>query len=269
LSSEWQFKVALREPDVGITGPWAVRKKVRQLVGQGVDAIKVFATGGGYQRHPLYPYWDDQRNFTLEEITALVDEAHSAGRRVAGHAMVNTDGIKNAIAAGIDTLEHGIFLDESDVAAMKAKEIIFIPTMAVMEAMWQAKDTKDMPYVHIDPGDAQKYLAAHKTSLKRAYAHGVKIAAGSDTLRVLKHGDNADELVSLVNSGLPEMEALAAATINGAAALGIETLVGSIEEGKLADLLVVDPNPLDNIAVLCNRQNLKLIIKNGEIVGRR
>jgi imidazolonepropionase-like amidohydrolase len=135
-----------------------------------------------------------------------------------------------------------------------------------MEAMWQSKDTKDMPYVHLDPDDAQKYLTAHKTSLKRAYAHGVKIAVGSDTLRVLRHGENAFELISLVNSGLSKMDALVAATISGAEALGLDALVGSVDEGKLADLLVVDPSPLDAVEMLCNRQNLKLIMKNGEIV---
>ena len=136
LSSEWVYRVSPRAPDVGVDGPFEIRKKIRRLVGNGYDCIKVFATGGGYTPHPWYPYWADQRNYTLEELVAVVDEAHAAGRRVAGHAMVNVAGIKNAIAAGVDTLEHGVFLDRQDVAAMASKNIGFVPTMAIFDHMW-------------------------------------------------------------------------------------------------------------------------------------
>ena len=266
LSSEWVYNVPLREPDVGVDGPWEIRKKVRKLVGQGYDYIKVFSTGGGYLHHPWHPYWGDRRNFTIEELKALVDEAHAAGRRVAGHAMANVEGIKNAIKAGVDTLEHGIFLDDNDVGEMKRKNIGFIPTMAVFERMWDYENPEAMPYVHIEKEQAERYLDAHQASFQRAYKAGIKISAGSDTLRVLKHGENAAEIVALVKAGMSEMEALASATIHGADALGVGHLVGSINEGKFADLIVVDPNPLNDISVLCNRENLKMIIKNGDLI---
>ena len=266
LSSEWVYNVALREADVGVDGPWEIRRKVRKLVGRGYDYIKVFSTGGGYLKHPWHPYWGDRRNFTIEELKALVDEAHAAGRRVAGHAMANVEGIKNAITAGVDTLEHGIFLDDEDVGEMKEKNIGFIPTMAVFERMWGDDNPDDMPYVHIEKEEAERYLDAHQASFQRAYKAGIRIAAGSDTLRVLKHGENACEIVALVKAGMTEMEALASATIHGADALGVGHLVGSIHEGKLADLIVVDPNPLNDISVLCHRKNLKMIIKNGDVV---
>ncbi|MBW1887858.1 MAG: amidohydrolase family protein, partial [Deltaproteobacteria bacterium] len=99
MSSEWVYNVSMRENEVGVDGPWAVRKKVRELVRQGVDCIKSYTTGEGYYKYPLYPYWADQRNYTDEELNALVDEAHCAGRRVAVHAFVDNVGVKSAITA--------------------------------------------------------------------------------------------------------------------------------------------------------------------------
>jgi imidazolonepropionase-like amidohydrolase len=121
--------------------------------------------------------------------------------------------------------------------------------------------------LQIESERARGYLEAHAESFRRAQAHGVKIVMGSDTFRVLKHGENACELETMVKAGMPEMEAIISATQTASEALGIEHLTGSVEEGKWADLLVVEPSPLSNISVLRERKNLKLIMKNGEIIS--
>jgi imidazolonepropionase-like amidohydrolase len=266
MSSESRFNTSLREADIGVDGPWEIRKKVRRLVSQGVDFIKTYATGGGYIRHPFYPYWMERPNYTLEELRALVDEAHSAGRRVAAQGMVNPAGTKNAIAADIDTLEHGLVLDDDDVQEMVAKRIFYVPTLAVARAMWGSDEEDGMKYLQLEKGEAKRLLEEQLVSLDRARRAGVKIAMGSDCFRVLKHGENAQELDWRVKAGIPIMEALMSATKTAAEALGIEQMVGSLEEGKLADLLVVDPDPTRDISVLRQKKNLKMVMKNGEVI---
>jgi imidazolonepropionase-like amidohydrolase len=264
MASEWRFNTPLREEDRGVDGPWEIRKRVRQLIGQGADVIKTYATGGSYIRHPFYPHWKERPNYTLEELRALVDEAHSAGRRVAAQGLTDPVGTKNAIAAGIDTLEHGLVLDEEDVQGMKAKGMFYVPTLAVAGAMWGSEER--MKYLQLEKGEAKRLLEEQYASLERAHKIGVKIAMGSDCFRVLKHGENAQELEWRVKAGIPIMEALISATKTSADALGIWHLVGSLEEGKLADILVVDSDPTKDISVLRQKKNLKMIMKNGEVI---
>jgi imidazolonepropionase-like amidohydrolase len=266
MASECRFNTPLRQADIGVDGPWEVRRKVRELVGQGVDFIKTYATGGGYIQHPFYSYWMERPNYTPEELRAVVDEAHSAGRRVAAQGFTNPAGTKNAITAGIDTLEHGLVLDDDDVQEMKAKEIFYVPTLAVTRAMWGGDEEGGMKYLQLEKGEAKRLLEEQLVSLERARRAGVKIAMGSDCFRVLKHGENAQELEWRVKAGIPIMEALISATKTSAEALGIEQMVGSLAEGKFADLLVVDPDPTKDISVLRHKKNLKMIMKNGEVI---
>jgi imidazolonepropionase-like amidohydrolase len=267
MNSEWRFSVAPRARDIGVDGPWEARKKVRELIGKGVDCIKTFAAGEGYRPHPFFQKWLERPNYTLEEMQALVDEAHMAGRRVAAHSLVSRRGTKTAIAAGVDTLEHGIFLDEADIHTMKDRGIFYVPTLAVVQEMWRS-DEKNQ-YLQIDEERAAEYLDAHLESFARAHAMGVKIAMGSDTFRVLKHGNNAYELEWMVKGGMSPMEAIVSATKISAEALDIYHLVGSVETDKFADLLVVDPNPLEDISVLCDHTNIKMVMKDGEVIRFR
>ena len=269
MSSEWAYNVPIREGDVGVDGPWEIRKKVRKLTGKGVDFIKTFATGGGCIKHPFYPYWLDGRNYTQEELGALVDEAHSAGRRVAAQVLVSPEGVKSAIRAGVDTIEHGVCLDEEDIDEMRRKGIFYVPTLGVIKGMWDIGEGEEIKSLQVEKSDAKRYLEAHQASFRRARDKGVKIAMGSDTFRVLKQGENACELEWLVKAGMSMMEALVSATKIASEALGIDSLVGSVEEGKWADLLVVDPSPLNNILVLRDRGNLKMIMKNGDVICSR
>ena len=269
MATEWDYNVPLRKEDVGVDGPWEIRKKVRKLVGQGADFIKTYTTSAGYKPHPFYPYWLERPNYTMEELEALVDEAHASGRRVAVAGFTNPIGTKNAILAGIDTLEHGLVLDEQDVGEMRERGIYYVPTLAMTDRIWNVDETEDGEFFQIRKEDAKRYLEAQWNSFKIAREAGVKIAMGSDAFRVMGHGENALEFEIRVKAGMSEMEALVSATILSAEALGIESMVGSIEEGKFADLLVVDPDPLKDISILLDKNNLKVIMKNGDVVCSR
>jgi imidazolonepropionase-like amidohydrolase len=269
MSSEWVYNVPMRECEAGVDGPWAVRKKIRELVRNGVDCIKSYTTGEGYFEHPLYPYWKDQRNYTMEELNALVDETHASGRKVIVHAHTDKAGIKNAIEAGVDSIEHGLLLDEADTLRMKADGIFYAPTLGVSIKLFELSASKGMARMWaVKDGSETINLAAHKESFKLALKNKVKIVMASDTYRVLEHGENAYELECMVEAGMSEIEAIAAATITAAESVGYEHKIGSIEEGKLADLLVVDPDPLADISVLCDKNNINLVMKNGEIIRK-
>jgi imidazolonepropionase-like amidohydrolase len=267
MSSEWVYNVPMRENEVGVDGPWAVRKKVRELVRKGVDCIKSYTTGEGFYEHPFYPYWTDQRNFTLEELNALVDEAHCSGRKVAVHAFTDNVGIKSAIEVGVDSIEHGVYIEEEDAVRMSEKEIYYTPTLGVGIKLFEFAASKGMATMWaVKDGYEKKYPEDHQKSFKKAHELGVKIVLGSDTYRILQHGENAFELECMVNAGMSPMEAIVAATKTSAEAVGFEHMIGSIEEGKLADLLLIDADPLADISVLRDKMNIKLVMKNGDIV---
>ena len=269
MSSEWVYNVPMRSNEAGVDGPWQIRKKVRELVRRGVDCIKTYTTGEGYYKHPWYPFWLDQRNYTVEELKALVDEAHSAGRKVIVHAFTDNVGVKTGIAAGVDSIEHGVYLEEEDIATMKEKGIFYTPTLAVGIKLFETFASKGMRRMwSVEEGYGKKYPEAHRSSFQRAHRNGIKIVVGTDTYRILQHGENAFELECMVKAGMSEMEVLVSATKVSSEALGLDHMIGSIEEGKLADLLVVSPDPLQDISVLRNKANLKIIIKNGEIIQR-
>ncbi len=268
MSSEWVYNIPMRDMEIGVDGPWAIRKKVRELVRYGVDCIKSYTTGEGLYKYPLYPYWADQRNFTDEELNALVDEAHNAGRKVAVHAFIDNMGVKSAISAGVDSIEHGVFVEEEDTIQMKEKGIYYTPTLGVVIKLFETSSSKGMARMWaVEEGLEKEYPVQHLKSFKRALNANVKIILGSDTYRVLQHGENAFELECMVNGGMSEMDAMVAATKTGAEAIGLENVIGSIEEGKYADLLVVEPNPLANISILRDKANIKMIMKKGDIVS--
>jgi imidazolonepropionase-like amidohydrolase len=270
MSSEWVYDIPMRDNEVGVDGPWGVRKKVRELVRQGVDCIKSYTTGEGLYKYPLYPYWSDMRNYTDEELNALVDEAHSSGRKVAVHAFVDNIGIKSAIRAGVDSIEHGVFIEEEDTLQMNEKGIYYTPTLGVGITIFEAAAAKGMARMWaVEEGLEKKYPIEHAASFKRAYDNKVKIVCGSDTYRILQHGENAFELEAMVRCGMSEMDALTASTYVSAELLGLERFIGSVEEGKYADLLVVSSDPLSDISSLRDKSNLKIIMKKGDIFSSK
>lgn len=242
-------------------GPDEVRKAVREELKKGVDALKIMATGGVLTAG-VEPA---SSQFTEEELRAGIEEAHKAGRRTCSHAQ-GTAGIKNALRAGIDSIEHGFFMDEEAVKMMKDRNVAFLPTLAIYEAGERAVRS-GLPRAMVE--ETLKMRRDHYQSVRMAHEAGVRIGLGTDAGTAFNvHGENLVELKYLVELGFSGSEALQAATLKGAGILGVEHSLGSIEGGKLADLVVVEGNPLDDIELLLDKDRLRIIMQNGKFVKR-
>jgi len=218
-------------PKTIVDGPEEVRKKVRELVRAGADVIKV-ATSGGV----LSPR-DDPRHahFDLSELQSLVAEASAAGLFVMAHAQA-ADGIKNAVRAGIRSIEHGIFLDDEAIELMIANGTYLVPTLVAPTGVAKAAAAgARIPEASIQK--ANEVIDIHRQSFARAVQAGVKIAMGTDT-GVTPHGDNLEELSLMASGGMDRRDVLVAATESAADLLGVGGEVGSITPGKRADLTV-------------------------------
>ena len=233
-----------------------IRKAVRKLINQGVDVVKVFISGGGV--------WEKDRcedvHFTMEEITTVVQEARMGRLRVAAHCE-NLRAIKAAIEVGVATIEHADViagaegLDEETCRDIVKNNIIVVPTLSTYFIGPWAVET--LP---------QSALDGYKMAIKT----GVKLAVGADALadNLTPYGKyNIGELKLMVDIlGLTPMQVIVSATKIGAEALGIEDKVGTVEEGKLADLLIIKENPAEDISVLLNKENIEHVIKEGKLI---
>lgn len=221
-----------------VDGPDAMRQKVRKLIRNGADVIKVATTGG-----VLSPR-DDPRHghFRDDELSALVAEAAAAGRWVMAHAQ-GSGGIKAAVRAGVRSIEHGVFLDEEAIAMMLERGTFLVPTLiAPMGVLDAAAAGAAIPEASMRK--ARELLETHRDSFRRAAAAGVKIAMGTDC-PVAPHGQNLRELQMMVDGGLTPMQALLGATRNAAELTGLSGELGTLEPGKRADVVVVDGDPFD------------------------
>ncbi|MGH7037497.1 MAG: amidohydrolase family protein [Stellaceae bacterium] len=246
-------------PDSIIESLADVRPAVRRMVRAGADVIKCATTGGASSR-PAHGPRDGA--FNLDEMQALVEEAHALDRRVMCHALGGR-GLRIAVEAGVDSIEHGCYLAEEPALLdrMAARGIFFVPTFAVYDFH------RKSPQPHV----RERALAlkeAHDESLRRALSAGVRIAAGTDA-GGHGHPANALELACLVRAGMTPLQALQAATGWAAECLGLERDIGTIERGRLADLVVVDGDPLADIAVLQNPERIALVLKGGAIAADR
>ena len=234
-------------------GAVQVRAKVREVVRVGADLIKVFQTGWGRPHHG-----SKDVAFDAGELQALVDEAHTQGKKVASHA-VGGPGLRMSIEAGVDSIEHGSYLDEDpDLLKMMAdKEIFFVPTFTVF-IFHREQGT---PHAQIEARDFRQH---HVESLHQALAAGVKVVAGTDAGGWV-HGNNAQELQCLVEAGMTPMQALVAGTGLAAQCCGLEKEIGTLKAGKLADLVVVNGDPLQDITLFQERARIKLVMKEGEV----
>jgi imidazolonepropionase-like amidohydrolase len=251
----WQFS---RQAD----GPDDVRRAVREQIRAGADAIKMMATGGVLTQgvEPGSP------QFTLEELKAGAEEAHKAGRKIATHAQGN-EGIKNSLKAGFDTIEHGIFLDDEAIELFLEKKAILVPTFSAPFHITEKGEKSGIPPYIIEKN--QRVKDAHVKSVKKALKAGITIASGADSGTPFNlHGENLKELELLVGIGLSSMEALVAATRIAAQTVGLADRLGTIEPGKLADLIVVEGDPLKDIAVLQRKEKIVVIMKDGKIFKR-
>jgi imidazolonepropionase-like amidohydrolase len=240
-------------------GPDGVRDVVRAMVRAGADVIKTATTGGASSRPGHGPL---DAAFTLGEMQALVAESHALGRRVMCHALGGS-GLRTAIEAGVDSIEHGCYLDEDPdlLNRMAGQGTFFVPTLLVYEYH------RESPAAHV----RQRALALHKhhlASVQRALALGVPIAAGTDA-GGHGHPKNARELACLVEAGLTPMQALRAGTQWAAQCLALEREVGTLEKGRLADIVVVNGNPLDDMAILADQARIELVLRGGVISADR
>lgn len=230
----------------------AVQHKVRENIKYGADLIKICATGGVLSKG------DDPQasQFTLEEMQAIVADAHRLGRKVAAHAH-GAQGILWATEAGVDSIEHGSYIDDQGIAEMKKRGTYLVPTLYLEDWMLESG--------HLPPFYEQKMKdvsAVAKANIKRAMQAGVKIALGTDAA-VYPHGLNAHELDVYVNQlGMAPLAALQTTTINAADLMGWSAKTGTIEPGKWADIIAVDSNPLDDVRVL---QHVKFVMKGGVV----
>jgi len=247
-------------------GTWEVRKKVRELVRDGTDIVKT-AVGGGAVVEPEQEAW---RNYTLDELEAIVDEAHAFGKKVMCHCF-GPPGTKNAIRAGVDTLEHGKMLDDEDIQNMLKRKIILVPTFSPYSPRnIETNRRAGLPEYFLEA--LSSVTVTHRETFKKAHHAGVKIACGSDITGKYTpfHGENAGELVDMVDNGMSEMEAIIAATKNSAEACNVEKYVGTIEAGKLADILIVNGDPLSDIHILTDKEKIQVVMQSGKIaIDRR
>jgi imidazolonepropionase-like amidohydrolase len=232
-------------PNTIVDGPDEMRAKVRELVRMGADVIKVAVSGGvlSPRDKPTHAH------FRLEELKVLVEEATAAGIWVMAHAQA-TPGIKNAIRAGIRSIDHGIYLDDEAIEMMLARGTWLVPTLVAPRGVIDAAAAgAAIPEASV--AKAHEVAEIHRASFAKAVEAGVKVAMGTDS-GVTPHGNNLRELQLMVEGGMTPMQAIVATTQSAAQLMGLEDELGTLEPGKRADLVVVDGDPLD-VATLTDR----------------
>ncbi len=241
-------------------GPDECRRKVREVIRAGADWIKIATTGGVGTPigGPLI------RQFSPEEVQVIVDTAHAAGKPVGSHAY-GGEGVKICLDAGVDCIEHGAALDDALIEQMVRQGTWLVPTFTVLRRIVALGQQTPSPLPDYMPRKALQLLEVQKVSLLKALQAGVKIAMGTD-LGSFGHGQNAGELAYLVEAGMTPMQAIVAATRMGAECMGLRDEAGLLAEGRLADLLVVDGDPLQDVRLLQDSNKLRLIMKDGKVI---
>jgi imidazolonepropionase-like amidohydrolase len=232
-----------------------VRHMVRRNIKYGADMIKVMASGG------VLSHGDNPQasQYTEEEMRAIVEEAHRLGRKVAAHAH-GAQAILWASRAGVDSIEHGSYIDDAGIAEMKKNGTYLVPTLYLMDWFYENAEKIGTPAESI--AKAREVMPAARKNVQRAFAAGVKVGFGTDAA-VYPHGLNAREFAVYVKMGMTPLAAIQTATVNDADLLGWSDRVGTVEAGKFADLIAVDGDPLADVTTL---ERVKFVMKGGEVV---
>lgn len=246
-------------PDGRADGVDAVRHKVREVLRAGADVVKIFTTGGVLSptSHPSYT------QFSPEELDVIVKEAAwHGGKRVMSHAQ-GTGGIKSAVRAGVQSIEHAVWLDDEVIDLMIKNGTYVVPTLLAPFSIIETGEREGMPEYAMKKN--RETVAAHRDSICRAHRAGVKIAMGTDA-GVMPHGTNLRELGLMVEIGMTPMEAIVATTRVAAECLGWQDRIGTLEAGKLADVVIARTDPLQNIRTLEQPENITHVLLDGKLV---
>ncbi len=232
-----------------------VQHKVRENIKYGADLIKICATGG------VLSLGDNPQSsqYTLEEMKAIVADAHRLGRKVAAHAH-GAEGIRWAVEAGVDSIEHGSYVDDAGIALMKEHGTYLVPTLYLGDWMLENAAQTHMPPPLL--AKAREVIPAARKNIAHAFASGVKVAFGTDAA-VYPHGLNAHEFAVMVRLGLTPLQAIQASTLNAADLLGWSGKLGMLEPGAWGDVIAVDGDPVKDVTIL---ERVKFVMKGGQVV---
>ncbi|MBO0783178.1 MAG: amidohydrolase family protein, partial [Ktedonobacteraceae bacterium] len=244
-------------PDGVVDGVEEVRKKTREILRAGADWIKI-ATSGGVLSAADAP---TSSQLTIDEISAAVYEAQAQEKRAMAHAQ-GTQGIKNALLAGIASIEHGIYLDDETLEIMHQRGVYLVPTLVAPLAVVRFAEEHPDILPPVMAAKAQNVIEAHQQSFRRAVEAGINIAMGTDS-GVGRHGENGQELQLMVENGMTPMQAIVATTANAARLLHLDQQLGTLEVGKLADVVIVAGDVSSDISPLSDPANVQLVLKGG------
>lgn len=246
-------------PESICDGKHEVRKRVREILRAGADFIKVMVTGGVMSVND----GPDETQFTVEELKVMVEEGKFRNdTKVMAHGH-GVEGIKNALRAGIYSIEHGTYLDDEAIQMMIDQGTYLVPTCVVINENKKYAESGKLPEYSTD--QAIEVARIHDKNIKKAYESGVRIIMGTDC-GVVPHGLNLEELGYLCDIGMSPEEAIMAGTKYAAECLKIKDKVGTIEKGKLADIIICKKDPVAHIKSLGNPDNIVLVMKDGQIV---
>jgi imidazolonepropionase-like amidohydrolase len=236
-------------------GVAAVMKQVRENIKYGADVIKIMATGGVISEgdNPALA------QYSPEELKAIVETAHALGRKVAAHAHGAT-GIRNAVLAGVDSIEHGSYLNDEGIQSMKERGTYLVPTVALED--WVIENMQTLGWTPNMMEKARTVIPIAQKNVSRAFKSDVKVALGTDAA-VFPHGLNGREFGKMVQLGLTPLRSIQAGTVNAADLLGWADKIGTIEAGKWADIVAVDGDPLQDVTTL---EHVKFVMKGGEVI---
>lgn len=250
----WEFHYSAEGVADGVEG---VTQKTREIIKYGADVIKLCSTGG------VLSLGDDPKHsaFTLEEMKTIVAEAHRLGRKVAAHAH-GGEGLKQAVLAGVDSIEHGTYIDDEGIRLMKEKGTYLVPTIYLTDWFLENYEKLGLPPQIV--AKAKVVMPAMKKNLTHAIQQGVPVAFGTDAA-VYPHGLNAREFAVLVRMGLTPLQAIQTATVNASKLLGREDSIGAVEAGKFADLIATEGDPTKDVTEL---ERIKFVMKGGVVVRK-